>query len=134
MSLAAAPAARAQHSGVHGEDAGAGCLIDYSAAQWGREGGGGGGGRGGAFVCGVCASEASLGSAPGAAAVPGRGGALRGAGLGEAGGEGPGCSGLRLWGLRAGALAGPGPGALAPPAISILPGDASPGGGGSGLR
>lgn len=131
MSLAAAPAARAPHSGVHGGDAGAGCLIDYSAAQWGREGGGGGGG---AFVCGVCASEASLGSAPGAAAVPGRGGALRGAGPGEAGGEGPGCSGLRLWGRRAGALAGPGPGALAPPAISILPGDASPGGGGSGLR
>lgn len=49
-------------------------LID-SAGLWGREGGGRG-----AFVCGVCVSEAGVGSTSRAAAVPG-------------GGEGP-CGGL----------------------------------------
>ena len=47
---------------------GVGRLIDCSAGLWGREGGGRG-----AFVCGVCASEAGVGSAPGAAAVRGAG-------------------------------------------------------------
>ena len=71
------PCRPARLSALCGGDAGAGRLIDCSAGLWGREGGGRG-----AFVCGVCASEASLGSAPGAAAVPNRGGALRGAGPG----------------------------------------------------
>lgn len=40
---------------------------------------------------------------------------------GEAGREGPGCSGPRLWGLKAGAPEDPGRGPCSP-AISILPG------------
>lgn len=99
-----------RYSGVQGGEAGAGRLIDCSAGLWGREGGGRG-----AFVCGVCASEASLGSAPGAAAVQGRGGALWRAGSGgRPAGKGQGVAG-RVSGdlkrarrrIRAGGLALP---------------------------
>lgn len=88
---------------------GAGRLIDCLAGLWGREGGGRG-----AFVCGVCASEAGVGSAPGAAAVRGAGrGPLAMAWV----------SRQHLWGVRVGEAVGPGTGVPALPTISILPGD-----------
>lgn len=118
------PCRPARLSAVRGGDAGAGRLIDCSAGLWGREGGGRG-----AFVCGVCASEASLGSAPGAAAVPNRGGALRGPGPGGGRrGRAPGSPVVFGWVRRR----VPGRGApRSSPAISILPGDPRPGTAGS---
>lgn len=111
------PCRPAPLSAVRGGDAGAGRLIDCSAGLWGREGGGRG-----AFVCGVCASEASLGSAPGAAAVPDRGGALREAGPGGGlRGRARGSSGVCVGGSPVGGPSAP------PPRSPSSPGTAARG-------
>lgn len=108
-------------SDVHGGEAGAGRLIDCSAGLWGRKGGGRG-----AFVCGVCASEAGVGSAWRRCSAAG-GEDPAGLGREEAGGEGPGGAGLVSggFGRRGG---GPGP-AASRSSRGLHP----PGSGGGGL-
>lgn len=80
MSRAADTGGRTRRGDVRGGDEGAGCLIDCSAGLRGRKA------AAAALLCGVCASEAGVGS-PGAAAV--RGAGPRGGRAGTGPGRGP---------------------------------------------